>query len=413
MEPSAPNCQEVRESLAGGEDLTPFQSQHLEHCPVCQGASRRYASLRQSLMAVDPLPLASTDRRVSSLARRPRRLRLLWPAAAAALLAWAGLLVHEGREANHPAPAAQPAASGGYPRTLDASGTTTVVDAARGTSLVAEAGTLARVLSADQVAFTQGRLLVQTRRQEPLRVSTPFGECAATEALFELVCKGPRPASAAERLLRSAWADQAGLRGELLVVRGSVTFTAGGGALQVAEGRLLRLGEEKPLSPTPLDQAAIASRLAWRDGSAPWQDLWPGDLHGWTVTGEGRVEKTREGLKISIPKDTTQRLERPLLSGPRLVWSVTLKRLGGGYIDMRLPWSSPGSDVLRLGELPQLGDGKEHTLTLRWDIAPELLLDGTVLREFPYQPASPDAKVGLGVTNGTVVISHWKWRALP
>ena len=176
---------------------------------------------------------------------------------------------------------------------------------------------------------------------------------------------------------------------ELLVLRGDVLLKTGGEALRIRSGHLVRLREGRPFKSEPVEEDDLMRRLTWQDGDAPWQELWAGSLSG--VGGEAK------------------QIRQMLPPCGRFMWTATLKRTQGGFLEILLPTGH--GQALTLGELPQLGDGKEHTLTLYWGLAPALLLDGHQLREFP--PSNASGQIGLGVTNGRLEVLHWRWRPLP
>lgn len=366
-------CGDVLEALSVSEAPSPALREHLADCADCREAEGTYARLKGRLRQAVKAPPEYVDRRILALGRPPAKWA--WRAAAAVLIA-AGLAAYLGSREPPASPRSEPSPA--------VHSQPVSVQVLPGASLVADAGADLRSLSESRMELRQGRLLIHAGRA--FTVATPFGECSASEAVFEVVCAGP---AASASFFRSAWAAEE--RGEILVVRGEATWTAGGEAIRVGAGQLLKVDGGKA-SLSSLDAAALEARLAWRDGNAPWQDL------------EGPLSLRSGGRE-------PHRVRRELPSCARFVWTATFRRPGEGYLDVLLPKPMADGEVLTLGELPQLADGKEHVLTLRWDLAPVLLLDGAVLREF--RPGAGRPQAGLGVTNGVVEISHWQWRLLP
>ncbi len=227
---------------------------------------------------------------------------------------------------------------------------------------------------------------------------------------MEVPCRSPE-ASIADLILPAAWAD-ALAEGELLVLQGKATLRTGDRTLEVGAGQLVRVQGGNPLPSVILEGQALSSRIAWRDGNAPWQELWAGALAGWTASGTGALGVLEGRLRLCAEGKLSERIERDLPKSPRFLWTVRFRGPGrGGYLDIALPAGSWGRSMT-LGELPQLGDGKEHALTLRWDMAPALLLDGAVVKEFSCSDPG-DVQAGLGVTHGTLSLGSWQWRPLP
>ncbi len=379
-------CQEVHEALAAGEG-GPASREHLAICPACREAERAFSSLRDRLQAERRPPPEAATRRVLALAF-PRR-HLSWRAVAAVLLLAAGLALLP-RRSPPPSvslPGPLPVAASAYPRTLGSSGGVTVDAVEEGVAWMASAGSRLELLASGRARMERGRVLVQAF-QHPVTLETPFGTCVASDACFEFSCVPVRTLLSGT-FLDAACAGEAGGAWELLVERGEVRW----------EGRRIPapcLMREKSSGPQPLDAASLAVRRAWRDGEASWQDLLGKDTVPLRLVSGGGIQAVR----------------RELLSCKRFIWSATLSRKGGGYLEILLPHAVSGSETLTLGELAQLGDGREHTLTLRWDLTPSLLLDGVVLKEFPRLPAG-NPVAGLGVTNGTLEVRAWHWRPLP
>ncbi len=397
-------CDEARIALVDGVGVPGLEA-HLASCGACGAA----ATVADHLRACRRAPPEALDRAVLASARLappPSRGRFApWVAVAASLLVAAGLLaLGRDRTAPAPGPGTPLPAPASFPRRLGNGQEVTVAVLGPGSGVTADAGSELRLASLAEAELLAGRVFVRSAGTLTLR--TPFGTCTTQGAAFECACPAPR--RLAGGFVRSALADEGQSAGELFVEEGTVTFRAAGEALQVSAGQIVRIRPGQPIRCEVLEPSAALARLAWRDGQAPWQEFPTANLEGWESTGAGQAQVIGGALRLTSRGPVGQRLRRAFPPAERFEWSATFRRLEGGYLEVLLP----ADRVLTLGEMPQLGDGREHVLTLRWDVTPALFLDGIRLKEVPTDQV-PSGSPGLGVTHGVLEITRWRWRRLP
>lgn len=373
------DCQEALESLACAGEPSAEINGHLRACASCRQAEASYRLLRVELPKAWQVPPETLRQPLLELASRqaPRRRRTAFAAAAAVLLL-AGFLTFRDEPGIPPPPAAAPTVLS-YPRELR-TGAVTALALGPGSHLEADAGTIIRIDAPDRLTLDAGRLYLQVRT--PIRVRTSRTEYAADDAAF--VVRVGRESHAF--FLGSAWAEELD---ELLVVEGTVTVTRG--------DRVVQVEAEKAQD--------LRARLAWRDGNAAAQDLLQTP---WIQSGKGTARLEAGRLLLSAQPSETQRVSRQMPLPGRFAWTAVLKRQKGGYLEVFLP----SGNVLTLGEMTPLGDGAEHVLTLRWDLAPVLLLDGVPLQRFPRE-ARESCSIGLGIVDGSLEVRSWSLKELP
>lgn len=408
-------CLEAVASLASGEDMDEAL-RHAAACPACGEQARAFQALRKDLeQGISPPPHALSER-VLGMARTshrtlPARRRLVW--AAAALLLAVSLLAP--RFFRPPPPEGAAALPDGVP----AVGSDRVLALDSDAHLEKSLGASVSVLPDGTLSIASGRIFVRAGSR-PLRLSAAGLEAVSTSSAFEVrIVEAPEGRAATG----FSWISPAlaGLAAspavEVAVLEGSVAVQAGGTAtpVEVEAGSLL---SSSPAGEAPLIRALslgeASARLAWRDGEAAPEDLLAMGLEAWRVSGPGRAALDRGALVLDAPEASPLRLEREVRFPGRFLWTLTFVGTGGGYLEAAFPEPVRGSAAVVLGGLPELRDGREHALALRWDLAPALTLDGRVLGSYP-RPAGAEGvrPVGVAFTGGSVRILSWTWKPLP
>ena len=382
------DCAEARESLAAGEASRSLEG-HLAVCAHCRLRQRSYAGVLESLR--------SRAGRVPTLesVRPPARWIPLAAAAGLLTLASGGLRFALSWKSPATPPATLPApVRPAFPRLAGAPGRVVLERLGPGAHVETSPGAEAELLSEDRVALHRGRLFARSG-PGPLRVGAPLGEFRASGAVFEVVVRD-ETRSAGLSLFREALAGGAAV--EVAVLEGIVCAQAPGWSGEVRSGQVLLLesGAEPVLRTLPAGD--WTSRLSWRDGPLPAQNLLP----------EGRI-------RLESPGPSPQWLRRsPPLPG-RFLWRLRLRGLSrGAYLQVLLPERVGEVEDLTLAGLPQLCADGEHVVELRWDLSPCLTVDGEPLKSFAAgsRPEGP-CPLGLGVTGGSVEILKWEWKGLP
>lgn len=402
------DCREAMEAVASGELMEGLPA-HLGACASCREADRKFAGLKEGL-GVGIMPPEAVRRAVLAGAGRaaaPPPRRLAW-AVAAGLLAVAGLLVPRIPSVRATAPGLPADPAPVFPCRVEPGALPQALDLGGGVDVVADAGARLEAEAPGRLRLRAGRAFL--RASGPVLLEAGVLRCSGSAVCFEVVFP-PAPRTAWSPW-RSAWAAPAATP-EVAVLKGVLEVAGPSCIVRVPAGSVLSLDPAGAPVLTAHAPSILASRTAWRDGPAPWETLWPGEAAAWDVEGGGfGVEAGR--LVLASGPGGRRMATRTVPAGRRFAWKAILRRPGPGYLEVALPVRTMGAEVLTLGELPQLSDGREHELLLRWDHAPALLLDGVVIRELPGTALPAEGAVlGLGVTGGSLAVSRWAWRPLP